>query len=91
VIAGTYTDQQFAPHGFLRNRDGSFVTFDAPGANVAYLNGTNVVSINSSGAVTGYYLAPGKPEQPHGFLRVPDGTMTTLTCRIRQQCFTHRY
>ncbi len=47
----------------------TYVTFDVPGA-----TGTAGVSINSAGAVTGYYYDP----QTHGFLRSPNSEITTF-------------
>ncbi len=32
VITGVYSDANFVVHGFLRARDGTFTTFEAPGA-----------------------------------------------------------
>src|SRR5438876_10012447 len=49
----------------------SFATFDAPGVQNAV-----PVSINQNGAITGSYVdARGAS---HGFLRAPDGTITTF-------------
>ena len=49
----------------------SFATFDAPGVQNAV-----PVSINQNGAITGSYVdARGAS---HGFLRAPDGTITTV-------------
>jgi hypothetical protein len=50
----------------------SFATFDAPGA----VHGTFPAAINASGLIAGYYLDA--DSAPHGFLRAPDGTLTTF-------------
>jgi uncharacterized membrane protein len=48
-----------------------FVSFTAPGA-----KSTQAVAINDSGTVVGFYSVHGKRA---GFLRAPDGTITTFT------------
>ena len=52
-------------HGFLRNLNGTFETFDVPGS-----SDTAPSSINASGVVTGSYI--GADGGIHGFLRTPD-------------------
>ncbi|MGC4052408.1 MAG: hypothetical protein QM757_24010 [Paludibaculum sp.] len=54
VIVGTYFDNDWVLHGFIRNNQGAIITFDGPGADVKF-NGTRAVSINASGDVTGSY------------------------------------
>ena len=50
AIVGSYTDLAGATHGFLRARDGTFTTFDAPGA----VNGTDFLCcITAARAVSG--------------------------------------
>jgi hypothetical protein len=49
------------------------VSFDAPGAGPV---GTFPYSINSKGAIVGWYYDSGNAS--HGFLRAPDGTMTEI-------------
>jgi len=72
AITGLYYDASFYyPHGFLRGRDGTITTFDAPGA-----EGTSAVSINPAGAITGFYGDASRVI--HGFLRARDGTFTTF-------------
>lgn len=48
---GFYTDANVVPHGFLRTRDGRFISFDAPGTGLgAGLNqGTAAFAINDLG------------------------------------------
>jgi hypothetical protein len=57
---------------FLRARDGTFPTFDPPGA----IRATVPVGINPAGAIAGWYLTLSNVY--HGFLRAPDGTFTTF-------------
>jgi hypothetical protein len=73
VITGTYTEAGSGEgHGFLRARDGSFTTFDIPGA----VNGTFPVGINDGGEVTGIYVDA--TLAAHSFVRAPDGTFATF-------------
>src|SRR5208283_1202634 len=55
VIVGYYTDEYVVPHGFLRNPDGSFTKFDAPGAGTGAFEGTAFGEINLEGATAGVY------------------------------------
>jgi hypothetical protein len=69
-ITGEYLDATANWHGFLRASDGNIGVFDVPG-------GTNTfpVSINSDGAITGYYASSGVGRS---FLRSPSGAITTF-------------
>jgi hypothetical protein len=80
AIRGTYYDANAVGHGFLRAPDGTFTTFDPPGS-----TGTTVGSdslpfagppINPAGVITGDYFDASGVD--HGFLRAPDGTITTF-------------
>jgi hypothetical protein len=53
--------------GFIRKASGHSVTFDAPNAGTGRGQGTSPLSINNSGAITGWYIDSGY--QHHGFLR----------------------
>jgi hypothetical protein len=64
------------PHGFLRNTDGTLITFDAPGAGTDFFQGTQAVAINPRGVITGIYTDLNFVN--HGFLRAGDGTLTTF-------------
>jgi len=55
VIAGNYIDSNNAYHGFVRAADGTVTGFNAPGAGTGANQGTFPYSINSSGAITGFY------------------------------------
>jgi hypothetical protein len=55
----------------------TIITFDAPGAgSTAAGQGTYSYGINTPGAVTGWYIDGGWVW--HGFLRAPDGSITTF-------------
>jgi hypothetical protein len=57
-------------HGFLRTPHGEFFTFSAPGAGKGDWQGTQPTTINSKGAITGFYIDAGNVY--HGFLRLAD-------------------
>jgi uncharacterized membrane protein len=61
------TDQ--TGHAFLRETDGTFVTFNVSGSN------TTARAINSSGQIVGTYVAGGLI---HGFMRKANGKITPL-------------
>jgi hypothetical protein len=79
AIAGFYTDANYAGHGFVRAPDGTITKFDAPGAGTGSGEGTYVVTptggINPAGEITGDSC---DAVTCHGFLRTPDGTITTF-------------
>src|SRR5262249_33529009 len=70
AIAGIVHDASDVRHGFVRAPDGTFTTFDGPGA-----TNTFAYSINPAGAIAGYYGVLGVV---HGLLRAPNGTLTTF-------------
>ena len=73
-IAGYYSNGD-VPHGFLRKRDGSFVTFDAF-IGKDFPSNALALDINAAGQVIGFYinsLAIGS------FLRRTDGTIVTFS------------
>jgi hypothetical protein len=76
AVAGAYTDASDVQHGFLRASDGTFTTFDAPGAGTGTFEGTYVVGINPAGAITGQYYDVNF--LAHGYLRDRDGALTTF-------------
>jgi hypothetical protein len=71
AITGYYLDAKNVYHGYLRSPEGTFTTFEAPGADTTAgdFNGTFPVSINDWGVITGYYID--KNNVYHGFLRFP--------------------
>ena len=78
-ITGSYfSTTDFVAHGFLRKADGSFTSFDAPGAaSGGRSQGTFPTGIDPAGEITGTYVeyVDGKFVS-HGFLRGRDGTIT---------------
>lgn len=71
AITGSYLDANNVYHGFIRSPDGTFRTFQAPGADTTPgdYNGTFPVSINDFGVVAGYYIDANNVY--HGFLLLP--------------------
>jgi hypothetical protein len=87
AIAGTYSDGvTFLPdgsvlcvaHGFLRAKNGTIATFDAPGADTNPLdcgiNGTEALGINPEGIILGDYTDTNG--NSHAYLRATDATFT---------------
>ena len=75
TIAGLYIDS-VAGHGYVRARDGSFITFDVPGAGP---DKGQCESINPAGTITGVYTTGVSPIfVAHGYVRARDGTITTI-------------
>src|ERR1039457_178554 len=54
----------------------TFTTIDAPGAGTGPNQGTYAFSINTAGAITGYYIDT--ISVFHSFVRSPSGTLTTF-------------
>lgn len=63
-------------HGYLRARDGSITTFDAPGAGTGYLQGTFGQNINPAGVIAGQ--SKDANGVWHSFVRATDGTITVF-------------
>jgi hypothetical protein len=78
IIVGYYFDSNFVSHGFLRNADGTFTTFDAPGAGTipSDANGTFPSDVNQFGTVAGYYNDANLVS--HCFIRSNDGNIVTF-------------
>ena len=70
VVAGNYWDTNGVPHGFIRNPDGKFTTFDVPGS-----SGTSPRAVDLEGSVVGFYTDANFSF--HAFLRTRDGKFTT--------------
>ena len=73
TIVGDYFDASFVNHSFLRDPDGTFSTFDPPGA-VA----SGAWSINPAGAIAGPCRDASNVH--HGYLRVPNGNHHYVRC-----------
>ena len=85
VMAGTYTDANNVRHGFVRDRDGRFTTYDVPttGSNGS-AQGTGCeydcsTSLNDFGSITGTYVDAN--DVYHGYFRSPAGKIVTLDPR----------
>jgi len=81
AIAGIYFDANSVQHGFVRNPNGEFTSFDAPGAGTGINQGTGCpsdcpVSLNDFGAITGIYIDANYVY--HGYLRSPEGKFATI-------------
>jgi hypothetical protein len=75
AITGYFFDANNLIHGFLRAPDGTFTTFDAPGAGTSAYQGTTAFSINLAGVITGWSATNSGGQ---GYVRAPDGTFTTF-------------
>jgi hypothetical protein len=73
VVTGLFYDATGIAHGFLRDPDGKFTTFDVHGAGA---NGTFPIGLNAEGAVVGYALDSN--DVFHAFLRTPEGKIYTF-------------
>src|ERR1019366_9819896 len=63
--------------GAPRHTDADTITaFDVPDAGIGLLQGTHGVSINTAGAIAGYYYDAAAIG--HGFLRLPHGAIITF-------------
>jgi hypothetical protein len=78
AVAGDYLDVNSVAHGFLRAPNGSFTTFDAPGAGTIAFAGQGTVpsNLNPASAITGNTVDSNGVA--HGFLRATDGVITTF-------------
>jgi hypothetical protein len=78
AITGYYLDTNNVFHGFVRSPEGKFTSFEAPDAdtNAQDFNGTLPNAINDAGAIAGVYYDVNNVA--HGFLRGPEGGMTTF-------------
>lgn len=65
-IAGSYTDEHGARHGFVRNPSGTITSFDPPKGMK-----TTATAINDDGVITGTFRYVFSPQVPVGFLRLP--------------------
>jgi hypothetical protein len=72
TVTGYYTVSPTVARGFIRNRDGSIVTFS-----VLDSGWTEPESINTAGDITGFFEADAKI--PQGFLRYADGRVITFS------------
>jgi hypothetical protein len=74
TITGYHVDASYMYHGFVRDKDETITTFEAPGAGPI---GTFPPNINSSGEITGIWTTGVLHNTVlHGFLRDADGIIT---------------
>jgi hypothetical protein len=84
-VTGTYLDAKGVAHGFLREANGTILTFSAPGAGTAagpnknydfspYFQGTIPVGINTAKEIAGTYIDGNY--NYHGFVRAANGQIT---------------
>jgi hypothetical protein len=78
TVVGFYSDTNGVAHGFVRAPDDKFTTFDAPGAGSTANSGqgTLALAINLAGTISGVYVDANG--MGHGFVRSPDGTITSF-------------
>jgi len=75
-IEGIFVDPSGVLHGFVRSKQGTFTTFDAPGAGTGPGLGTLPEVNNNPGAIAGNYTDANGVN--HGFLRDKQGSFNTF-------------
>lgn len=73
-VTGWYLTADNLYHGFIRNLDSTFATFDAPQAGIVPFSGTLTSAINDQGYVCGYVVRSDAVWV--AFVRDPQGTFT---------------
>src|SRR5438132_11980561 len=76
-ITGYYFGQDNSYHGFLRERDGTIISFDAPGGADPF-HGIRPLAINAPGQIVGFYDLHDFNDANTGFLRERDGTIISF-------------
>jgi hypothetical protein len=76
AIGAGFVDANNVLHSAIRFPDGSFVTFDAPGAGTGPFQGTDEAGINPVETVMGFFIDSSSVF--HGYVRAPDGTFTLV-------------
>jgi len=80
MTTGWYIDANNCSHGYLRYTNGDIATFDGPKAACTNtglgFSGTVSVSLNPEVEAVGFYSDANSVD--HGFLRAPDGKITTF-------------
>jgi len=78
ALVGFYTNNTTGlTHSYVRAPDGSFITFDPPGAGQGPGQGSAAVGINPAGEVSGVYNDDVNGAL-HGYLRYPGGKFITI-------------
>jgi hypothetical protein len=76
-VAESLVDANNVYHGFVRDPNGVFTTFEAPGeSNTNFFPGTSAVAINSAGDITGQFSVA--TDTFYVFLRDHNGKFTTF-------------
>ena len=75
-IEGVFVDVNGVLHGFVRSTDGTFTTYDAPGAGTGAGQGTLPESNNTPGAITGQFIDGNFVN--HAFVRSNQGIFSTF-------------
>ena len=75
-IEGVYVDVNGVLHGFVRSAEGTFSTFDSPGAGTGAGQGTLPESNNTLGQITGQYIDENFVN--HGFVLNQQGNFSTF-------------
>jgi len=75
-VEGVFVDANGVLHGFVRSNQGTFTTFDVPGAGAGPGQGTLPESNNTLGAIAGNYLDGSGVD--HGFLRGKQGNFSVF-------------
>ena len=75
-IEGVDVDVNGVLHGFVRSTNGTFITYDAPGAGTGAGQGTLPESNNTPGAITGQFIDGNFVN--HAFVRSNQGTFSTF-------------
>src|SRR5947208_2649922 len=73
---GVFVDVNGVLHGFVRSTDGTFTTYDAPGAGTGAGQGTLPESNNTPGAITGQFIDGNFVN--HAFVRSNQGIFSTF-------------
>ncbi len=76
TVAGNFFDDSSRTHAYVRVRQGSFVTFDAPGSAPGDDAQIFPQGFDKNDNLAGYYV--GGDLLHHGFLRTPEGGITTI-------------
>lgn len=81
TVVGGYLDSSYIIHGYVRDPQGTISQIDVAGAGTGsipgnYPPGTFPECMNQAGAIAGNYID--KNGTNHGFLRAPDGAITTF-------------
>jgi probable HAF family extracellular repeat protein len=85
TIVGQYQDANFVYHAFVREPDGHFISFEAPGAGSAPGQGTEATNVNSEGTVIGLWIDNNKVF--HGFFRSSGGALMSFDVPDAQGTF----